>query len=110
MNGAKRVTVRRSAEEWRAIVSRFEGSGQTRKQFCTAENLAPSTFSLWRRKLRRSEAGSGANGAGRFVESPWSIAAPVIPAECLKSCNLTSSRSARALESRQTTASNILLP
>ena len=76
MNGAKRVTVRRSAEEWRAIVSRFEGSGQTRKQFCTAEDLAPSTFSLWRRKLRRSEAGSGANGAGRFVELADSPAAP----------------------------------
>ncbi len=68
MSEGKRMTVRRSAEEWRTIVSRFERSGQTRKQFCTAEDLAPSTFSLWRRKLRRSEAGSGANGAGRFVE------------------------------------------
>ena len=68
MKGAKRVTVRRSAQEWRAIVSRYERSGQTRKQFCAAEQLAPSTFSLWRSKLRRSASESAANGAARFVE------------------------------------------
>ncbi|MDD9997278.1 MAG: hypothetical protein OXQ89_05990 [Rhodospirillaceae bacterium] len=43
MREAKRVTVRCSAEEWRAIVSRYERSGQTRKQFCASEQLAPST-------------------------------------------------------------------
>lgn len=73
MNGSKRVTVRRSAQEWRAIVSRFERSGRTRKQFCAAEDLAPSTFSLWRRKLRGSV--SEANGAERFVELADSPAA-----------------------------------
>lgn len=68
MKGAKRVTVRRSAREWRAIVSRYERSGQTREQFCAAEDLAPSTFSLWRSKLRQSASDSAANGASRFVE------------------------------------------
>lgn len=68
MKGVKRVTVRRSAEEWRAIVSRFERSGRTSKQFCTAEQLAPSTFALWRRRLLGPAAGGGANGAARFVE------------------------------------------
>ena len=76
MKGAKRVTVRRSAQEWRAIVSRYERSGQTRKQFCAAEQLAPSTFSLWRSKLRRSASGSAANGSARFVELADSPPAP----------------------------------
>ena len=66
MGKGKRVTVRRSAEEWRAIMSRFERSGQTHGQFCAAEDLAPSTFSLWRRKLRQSA--REANGASAFVE------------------------------------------
>ena len=82
MRRAKRVTVRRSAQEWRAIVSRYERSGQTRKQFCASEQLAPSTFSLWRSKLRRSASGSAANGAARFVELADSpAAAPAWEAE-----------------------------
>ena len=76
MKGAKRVTVRRSAQEWRAIMSRYERSGQTRKQFCTSEDLAPSTFSLWRRKLRRSASESAADGAALFVELADSPPAP----------------------------------
>ena len=32
MRGTKRVTVRRSAQEWQAIVSRYERSGQNRMQ------------------------------------------------------------------------------
>ena len=68
MSKGKRMMVRRSAEEWRTIVLRFERSGQTHKQFCAAEDLAPSTFSLWRRKLRGSGSVSEANGAERFVE------------------------------------------
>lgn len=76
MREAKRVTVRRSAQEWRAIVSRYEHSGQTLKQFCAVEQLAPSTFSLWRRKLRQSASDSAANGAARFVELADSSPAP----------------------------------
>ena len=82
MNGVKRVTVRRSAEEWRSIVSRFERSGQTSKQFCSAEQLAPSTFALWRRRLRGAAAGSEANGSARFVELADSpVSSPVWDAE-----------------------------
>ena len=43
---------RRSAGEWQELIARFERSGQTRKRFCGAEKLAPSTFDLWRRKVR----------------------------------------------------------
>ena len=59
MSEEKRVVVRRSPAEWQAIMSRFERSGQSHREFCQAEDLAPSTFSWWRRKLGRS----GSNGA-----------------------------------------------
>ena len=59
MSEGKRAVVRRSPDEWRAILERFERSGQSHREFCLAEDVAPSTFSWWRRKLRRS----GPNGA-----------------------------------------------
>ena len=43
---------RRSAGEWQELIARFERSGQTRKRFCALEKLAPSTFDLWRGKVR----------------------------------------------------------
>ena len=55
----KRVVVRRSPEEWRAILLRFARSGKTHREFCMSEDLAPSTFWWWRRKL----GGSRSNGA-----------------------------------------------
>ena len=85
MSESKRRMVRRSAEEWRAIVSRFECSGQTSKQFCSVEELVPSTFWFWRRKLGRAcewASIGAANGAAAFVE--WAdgpSAAPVWEAE-----------------------------
>ena len=44
MSEEKRVVVRRSPEEWRAILVRFKRSGQSHREFCLAEELAPSTF------------------------------------------------------------------
>ena len=44
MSEEKRVVVRRSPEEWRAILARFKRSGQSHREFCLAEELAPSTF------------------------------------------------------------------
>ena len=41
MSEVKRALVKRSPDEWRAIVSRFERSGQGCREFCMAENLAP---------------------------------------------------------------------
>ena len=45
MNQHKRVVVRRSPEEWRAIMSRFERGGQSHREFYLVEDLAPSMFS-----------------------------------------------------------------
>ena len=68
MSEEKRVVVRRSPEEWRAIMSRFERSGQSHREFCLAEDLAPSTFSWWRRKLGRSGSNGATVDAALFVE------------------------------------------
>ena len=54
MSDVKRAVVKRSPDEWRAIVSRFERSGQGCREFCMAEDLAPRTCWWWRRKLGRT--------------------------------------------------------
>jgi len=64
MNDKKRSVVRRTRGEWRAIMSRFERSGQGRREFCEAEGLVLGTFSWWRRELGRS----GPGGSALFVE------------------------------------------
>ena len=54
-NGTKH-RARRTAAQWRKLIDRFDGSGQTRAQFCAANGLALSTFDLWRRKLGETQA------------------------------------------------------
>ena len=68
MSEEKRVVVRRSPEEWRAILARFERSGQSHREFCLAEELAPSTFWWWRRKLGRTGPDGAPVDAAVFVE------------------------------------------
>ena len=68
MSEGKRAVVRRSPEEWRTILERFERCGQSHREFCLAEDLALSTFSWWRRKLRRSGAHGAAVDGAVFVE------------------------------------------
>ena len=67
MDQEKRVMVRRSPEEWRTIMARFERRGQTCREFCSAEELAPSTFWWWRRKLGRTGPDSTTVDAAVFV-------------------------------------------
>ena len=50
-NGSSRYQ-RRTASEWQELISRFESTGQTRKDFCLSQGVSLSTFDLWRRKLR----------------------------------------------------------
>ena len=59
---------RRSAGEWQELIARFERSGQTRKTFCGAEKLAPSTFDLWRGKVREQQRTVGNEEEAIFVE------------------------------------------
>ena len=51
MNGSSRYR-RRTASEWEKLISRYEHTGQTRKEFCLSQGVSLSTFDLWRRKLR----------------------------------------------------------
>jgi hypothetical protein len=44
---------RRNADQWCELLDRFEQSGQTQEQFCTIHDLGLSTFSRWRKRLRR---------------------------------------------------------
>jgi transposase-like protein len=53
MQGKRNGGGRRSAAEWREILERYEGSGLSQAAFCQEAGVAPSTFQVWRRKLRR---------------------------------------------------------
>ena len=45
---------RRSKQEWRAILDRFESSGQTAQQFCVDNGFNAAYFSKQRVRLRQS--------------------------------------------------------
>lgn len=52
-----RRRVRRSREQWRELLERFEHSGQSREEFCRAQGLTLSSFAHWRRALGKTAAG-----------------------------------------------------
>ena len=67
--GGTRRRARRTAAQWRKLIERFDRSGQTRGNFCTANGLALSTFDLWRRKLGEAQAPADeAHPESLFVE------------------------------------------
>jgi len=43
--------IRRSAEQWQAIMANYEASGLSQEAFCAQASLAMSTFSKWRKQL-----------------------------------------------------------
>ena len=47
--------IRRSPEQWQAIMSSFDASGLTQEAFCLRESIAVSTFCKWRQKMSHSE-------------------------------------------------------
>ena len=69
--------VRRSAEEWRAILQHHEASGLSAREFCRGEGLMVSTLQRWRHRFS-TDAASPSPG---FVElrptpspvSAWSV-------------------------------------
>ncbi|MCY4343004.1 MAG: IS66 family insertion sequence element accessory protein TnpB [Gammaproteobacteria bacterium] len=73
MGDEGRAVVRRTRAQWRAIMSRFERSGQGRREFCEAEGLVLGTFP-WRTELGRSGPGDGLFvelADGRPAASAW---------------------------------------
>ena len=41
----------RSAEQWRAIIERYESSGQSQADFCRRERISLTSFCRWRRRF-----------------------------------------------------------
>ena len=64
-----RTLIRRSAEQWQEILQRFEHCSQTQAAFCAAEELALSTFTLWRCKLGSSREVITNNDAASFHQA-----------------------------------------
>ena len=72
----RRNRVRRTAEEWKAIVERYEGGGETRAGFCGREQIAITSLTRWRRKLRGEPA-----APARFIELSSAMASNRVRAE-----------------------------
>lgn len=53
---ARRSRMRRSRDQWRELLERFERSGQSREQFCRERGLTLSSFDRWRRQLGKTVA------------------------------------------------------
>ena len=69
------VLVKRSAEDWGALVREFEASGETLKAWCAGRGFSPKTLSNWRCRLR----GGGPEPA--FVAVPESAPPPALEVE-----------------------------
>ena len=52
--------VRRSAEEWSDIISRYAGSGLSLRGFCRREGVSENSMKRWQQRL--------GDGSGSFVE------------------------------------------
>jgi transposase-like protein len=61
--------IRRSREQWRELVGRFEASGQTREDFCAEMGIGESTLRRWCSRLRERPP-KASTGAAVFVELP----------------------------------------
>ena len=50
------MSKRRSRSQWQQLISSYQTSGLSRKDFCQREGIALSTFDYWKRKLRAQTA------------------------------------------------------
>jgi hypothetical protein len=66
--GTKRRS-RRRREEWRALVTRFEESGQTRARFCAEMDISENTLRRWCCRFREQPSPAKSQ-APVFVELP----------------------------------------
>lgn len=65
---SRTTRIRRSAEQWRALIAEQADCGLSQSAFCKRKRLSLSTFTLWKRRL--SETASGAGGERRDL-STW---------------------------------------
>lgn len=50
-----RKKIRRSAPEWRSIISDYKMSGLTQREYCHHRGVAYSSFTTWHLKLKKSQ-------------------------------------------------------
>jgi hypothetical protein len=74
---------RRSEAEWRELISRFEKSGLSEKEFCRREEISHLSLVRWRRKLMTSAASRSfvPVTAESPPPSPWSLVV-TLPTGC----------------------------
>lgn len=51
MKNTSRGRVRRSAADWQELISRFEESGQSAREFCEKEGISHESLRRWRIQL-----------------------------------------------------------
>ena len=68
----KKDRVRRTREEWTAILRRFDSSGLGPREYCRREGLPLSSFQRWRSRV-------GTPSAAEFVELTPSSPEPTTP-------------------------------
>ncbi len=61
----RRKRSREKEEFWRWVLSEFESSGQTVRQFCQAQGLSEPSFYSWRREIARRDAKSAASSESK---------------------------------------------
>lgn len=71
--------IRRSPDQWQAIVDQFETSGLAQRAFCQQAGISYGTFSRWRRQLQTPDIQqvSSAPNADLFVELSEEATGPV---------------------------------
>ena len=48
----RRLLVKRDEEQWRVLLSRFDGSGLSVAEFCAREGISDTSFHRWRSRLQ----------------------------------------------------------
>ncbi|MEF8699747.1 MAG: IS66 family insertion sequence element accessory protein TnpB [Candidatus Accumulibacter sp. UW20] len=64
------LRLRRSADDWQGLLSRFAGSGLSVTDFCAQEGISDTSFHRWRGRL----GGAGAEKGTRLTASSPSAA------------------------------------
>jgi len=67
--------VRRSAAEWNEILRKFKASGLSSSVFCRREDLVPSSFNRWQKRLSSKASTPFVElvAPGSSPESPWTL-------------------------------------
>lgn len=54
---ARGLRVKRGAEQWRVLLSRFDGCDLSVREFCAREGISETSFHRWRSRLQAADSG-----------------------------------------------------